>query len=130
MTRYKRGVVATASAALVLALWLPAGVQAGSKAARPPRPGPLMRGVASQRVETPDGRATAGSCRSTIECVISTEEEENVKLECPGDLFPTRETTIAVDPTDDKHMVAAAIDGDFGDQDIEFSTTFDGGKTW
>src|SRR5712692_8939240 len=115
-----------AAVALVLAWSLPGHAQAGTWTPRLPgwRLGP--QGPA-QSTRTPTGPAESGSGHSTIECRRRTSNAANVTLGCPGDLRPTRESTIAVDPTDPRHMIAAAIHGDYGDQTIQFSTTFDGG---
>jgi len=131
MRRLRSGVVATAALALVFALWLPAGARAGAAPREPHRSRlPGWSRTNQSALEPQAGPVAAGSARSTIECVISPGDAENVTLGCPGNLFPSRETTIAVDPNDDDHMIAASEDGDFGDQDIGFATTFDGGKTW
>jgi hypothetical protein len=105
-------VAAAMSAILIFALWLPAGAQ-----------------------------AHPASTRSTTECALSPSTAGNVTLDCPDEYSqPTREPTIAVDPTDPRHMIVAAVDGLIPDwqefpvpdshQSIEFSTTFDAGATW
>ena len=69
--------------------------------------------------------------RSTTECVTAPSQAANVVLDCPSEYkLPNRETSFTVDPEDPKHLVEASMDGPFGDQTIEFATSFDGGTTW
>src|ERR1051325_815011 len=79
----------------------------------------------------PGGSHQPGSIRSTIECVTHPSEAENVVLDCRSEYaFPNRETSLAVDPEDPRHLVEASMDRPFGDQAVEFATSFDGGSTW
>src|SRR5437867_935883 len=91
----RSGVAAGAAFALMLGLWSPAGAQVESNARGGPRLGVFPRGAANRRIEAPGRRAAARSSRSTVECVISPGDAENVLLDCPGNLFPTRESDIA-----------------------------------
>jgi hypothetical protein len=83
-------------------------------------------------LSAPNGAgAEPRSDRDGIECTTTPSSAENVVLDCPSEYsFPTDETSLEVDPNDPDHMVSASIDGAFGDQTIEFATTFDGGETW
>jgi hypothetical protein len=122
-------VVVVGATALVTALSLPGGALATSGLMRSTLPGRWQRAGRTRPTEIPP--PSEARARSTIECVTAPSEAENITLDCPAEYaFPTREPTIAVDPTDPRHMVAAAIDGPFDDQTIEFSTSFDGGETW
>jgi hypothetical protein len=116
---------------LAVALSLPAGAQSRPASPTPNRLGWSMRERATRPIAAPGRLSSTGSPRSTIECVTAPSEAGNVTLDCPREYsFPTHEASIAVDPADPDHIVTAAIDGVFGDQTIEFSTTFDGGRTW
>ncbi len=116
--------------AAVLALLLPTGAQAGPAGAQPtgsawwPKADDSHLGA---HVRSVLGRFN----RSMIECVTAPSEAKNMVLDCPAESsLPNRETAIAVDPSNPEHMIEASIDGPFGQQNIEFATTFDGGDTW
>jgi hypothetical protein len=130
--RKPRGAMGTALvlAALASAVWFPQGAQAGTKA-QGSNPSSWFRAHSPWNIGGAAAPVAAPSSRSTIECVTPPSSAENITLDCRNEYaLPTRETNIAVDPTDPAHLVVAAIDGRDGNQTIEFSTSFDAGKTW
>ncbi|HZA89300.1 MAG TPA: sialidase family protein [Solirubrobacterales bacterium] len=73
------------------------------------------------------GEPGGGSVPSTVDCTVAG-GEANVNLDCPDQMFPVGEPHVAVDPRDPRHIVATAMND--AECCIQFSTSFDAGKTW
>ena len=73
------------------------------------------------------GKAPANYIPSKVECHVTT-GTANINLDCPDQEFPIGEPHVAVDPRDSSHVIATAMND--ATCCIQYSTSFDAGKTW